>query len=250
MDGFRVEYWGQAVGQGVSGARFVNVSAVGKTNTEVDPYFVANELVASELGRILRLPVPPGFVIVDAEGDPHFASLDFNLTGDTLPPIIPDNFSAAFTTQLGAILTYDILIANSDRHTSNLSADYSSNPPRFNLFDHSHSLLGGSHHGDIGIARLNQVEDAVVIDGGFGGSLHVLVEKIDDENLFFEWISRIEAIPDYFIREVVNEAAEYGLNGAESGRLIQFLLDRKNKVKDLISQNKPVFSSITEWSAL
>src|SRR5216684_1697475 len=141
MGVYRITGWGQPVGMGATGAIFAQVSAICKKNGAQNPYYVANELVAAELGRILRLPVPPGFIVLDANQVAHYASLDFNLTGVSLPPIIPGNFTTTFLSELGAIIVFDIFIANTDRHPGNLSAEYGQSP-KFTLFDHSHSLLG------------------------------------------------------------------------------------------------------------
>jgi hypothetical protein len=250
MEIYRVTAWGSLVNIGVTGASFVDVSAICKTNSlPLDPYFVANELIAAELGRVLRLPVPPGFAVVDGNQTPHFASLDFNLTGVSLPPILPDQFAATFQTYIGAILVFDIFICNSDRHAANLSADYN-NPPRFNIYDHSHSLLGGHHHGVIGEARLAAAVNALVIDGGIGGNSHVLRNQIRDDNLFTEYLNRLTSIPEYYIRETVREAAQFGLSQAESRALQDFLVARRQLVGPLISQNKAAFPEIVNWRIL
>jgi hypothetical protein len=63
----------------------------------------------------------------------HFASLNFNLTGGSLPPVIPTKFYTEFEADTGALIVFDAYVANSDRHAGNLSADYSSHC--FNVFD-------------------------------------------------------------------------------------------------------------------
>jgi hypothetical protein len=237
-DIYRVTSWGKAVGLGATGAQYVNVSAVGKTNSANAPYVVANELVCSQLGHILKLPVPPGFVIVNESGQPHFASLDFNLTGDTLPPIIPDRFVAAFREQIGSILAFDIFIANDDRHARNLAADYSTNPPRYILFDHSHALLGGNQNG---IPKLDAASAALALGN------HVLAGHIENDELFDSMLARIEQMPDYFIEETVSGAEDYGLDGATAERLRNFLGDRRSHVRQLILDNKGAFPGIKQW---
>ncbi|MCB9654160.1 MAG: hypothetical protein H6729_08540 [Deltaproteobacteria bacterium] len=51
-------------------------------------YVVANELIAEHLARALLLPIPPGFII-EHKGKPHYVSLNFNLSGEDLPPANP-----------------------------------------------------------------------------------------------------------------------------------------------------------------
>ena len=43
---------------GASGARLFHVLAVGKTNTPKYPYTVANEKIATEIGRVIGLRIP------------------------------------------------------------------------------------------------------------------------------------------------------------------------------------------------
>jgi hypothetical protein len=243
MGVYRVTGWGQPVGIGATGAIYAHVSALCKTNGPQSPYFVANELIASELGRVLRLPVPPGFVVVDASQVPYFASLDFNLTGVALPPIIPANFINTFLAELGRILVFDIFIANPDRHPGNLSADYG-NPPRFNLFDHSHALLGAGAAGT-GVACVQAAEHSIVV-----GANHAVIAGINNEALFLDALARLESIPDYFIASVVDEAKDYGLSGQEAQALTPFLQNRKTRVRQLIGTNKNLFPGVTHWEAL
>ena len=83
---YKILAWGTPVGHGVSGAQYVNVSGVAKRNSEREPHIVASELIAARLGQAILLPIPPAF-IVDRDGAPWFASLNFNLAGESLEPI-------------------------------------------------------------------------------------------------------------------------------------------------------------------
>ena len=238
---YRITGWGQPLGIGATGAVYAQVSAICKKNGQC-PYYVPNELVAAEIGRILRLPVPPGFIVLDANQTAHYASLDFNLTGVALPPIIPGNFIASFQPDLASIVVFDILIANPDRHAGNLSADY--NSLSFNLFDHSHSLLGWGLSGT-GVAVLQNAQNSVVV-----GSGHAVISGVNDENLLLRAIERVESIPDFYIQSVVREAAQYGLSAAESTGLEHFLLNRRGQMRNLISSNKGLFPGVSHWGAL
>lgn len=239
---YRSTGWGQPVGIGATGPVFAQVSAICKKNG-ASPYFVANELVASELGRILRLPVPPGFIVLDSNQTAHYASLDFNLTGVALPPIIPGDFIARFQPDLALIVVFDIFIANSDRHPGNLSADYNP-PPRFNLFDHSHALLGAGAP-NTGIACLQGAQPSIVVNAN-----HAVIAGVNQENLLLAAIERVESIPNYYIEDAVREASGYGLSGAEAQELRDFLVNRKGQLRHLISTNHGLFPAITHWGIL
>src|SRR5579862_4927497 len=237
MDIYRVLHFGAAIGIGVSGAVHVGIAAVGKCNVPANPYVVPNELIAAEIGRYLRLPIPPFCVIVGPTGENHFASLDFNLTGGSLPPVIPATFYNEFEGDVGSLLAFDAYIANSDRHNGNLSADYSSH--RFNVFDHSHCLFSGTD--PQGLARLSAADGSLVIDGSLGGTRHCLLGEIRDDRLFERVLERIESIPDWLISDIVSEAAIYGLTGAEAMASVDFLKQRRRALRGLIGTHRAVF---------
>jgi hypothetical protein len=240
---FRVTHWGPAVGIGATGATYAHVSAICKRNGPQNPYFVANELVAAEMGRILRLPVPPGFIVQDTNQVPYYSSLDFNLTGVALPPIIPANFIATFQADLAEIVVFDIFIANPDRHPGNLSADYA-NPAKFSVFDHSHALLGAGAVGT-GTATLQRGQNSITV-----GANHAIISGVANEALLVRAIERVESIPDYFIQSVVTEAAQYGLTAQDATDLTLFLGDRRARIRQLISGNKNLFPAILQWQDL
>lgn len=248
MDIYKVVSWGTAVGLTASAPTFLHLSAIGKRDNTENPYCVANELVASEIGKRLRLPVPPACVVQDGAGQPYFACLDFNLTGITLPPIIPSMFAAAFAQAVADILVFGAYIANSDRHRGNLAADYST--PRYNVFDHSHVLFGGTHHGATGVTRLTGAEACLVIDGSLGGNRHCLINSLTDDRPMRKMIERIEGLDNYFLEDVVSAASDYGLSTSEESSLLSFLSQRRHTLRQLISNNKPSFPGIMTWSLL
>jgi hypothetical protein len=248
LDIYKVISWGTAVGLTASAPLYLHISAVGKRDNTENPYCVANELVASEVGKRLRLPVPPSCVVQDGAGVPYFACLDFNLTGITLPPILPGAFAATFGDAVADILVFDAYIGNSDRHSGNLAADYGT--PRYNVFDHSHVLFGGTHHGITGIARLTAAETSLVIDQSIGGNRHCLIDVLADDRPMRRMLERIEGLDDYFLEDVVSAASDYGLSSSEASALLSFLKLRKSTLRQLIANNKLSFSGIGTWSLL
>ncbi len=248
MDPYKVSTWGAPVGYGVSDSLHLHISAIGKADTPTGPFCVANELIAGEVGHRVRLPVPPFCVVEDKAGMPFFASLDFNLTGISLPPIFPDEFTANFPAAVGSILVFDAYICNADRHCGNLSADYASS--RYNVFDHSHAVLGGAHHCTPGLPRLAQMASSLVIDGAIGGNRHCLLDQLTDDRDMADMLERIETLDDYFLRDVVQSCAEYGLDSATCDGLVNFLMDRRSALRGLIQANKSEFTNVLTWSLL
>lgn len=78
----------QSVGVGVTGAYWATVRALLKENSRDDPYCVANELICGQLAQFIGLPVPPCGLFVEPRNRArlYFGTLNFNLSGDSLPP--------------------------------------------------------------------------------------------------------------------------------------------------------------------
>src|ERR1035437_1630384 len=84
---YRVWNWGSAIPISTEGACRVAVAAVAKPATVATPYRVANEVICTDIGRALRLPIPPGCVVVKEPSKIiHYVSLDFSHAGEELPP--------------------------------------------------------------------------------------------------------------------------------------------------------------------
>lgn len=139
---YRIESMGRQLGIGVAASRYVNLSAVAKENVSAAPYCIPNELICGELGRFLRLPVPPFGIVSQTSGGVRFASLDFNLAGNALPPVDIANCLRILPSLSAGLLLFDIWVANCDRHAANFSVDFLATPPQMNIFDHSHALFG------------------------------------------------------------------------------------------------------------
>lgn len=131
------------VGDGVSKAYHVELLAVAK-HSHISSSMVASEYVAAKLGSYLGLPIPPFALVVPKGTNPAiwFASLNFNLTGYSLPQIDPEQCVAAFPDLSTGVVIFDAWIANPDRHEENLNIDWSGSKPRLNVFDHGYSILG------------------------------------------------------------------------------------------------------------
>ena len=123
------------------------------------------KLYAARLGDFLDYPCPPlGWFIPPKGNDLFYASLDFNLTGNTLPPVNVTKCIEVLPQLSTGVLLFDILIANSDRHGRNLSVDFSSKPPTMNVFDHGHAMFG-KDAGE-GVSRLERLKERLSISAG------------------------------------------------------------------------------------
>lgn len=241
--------FGPALGVGVTDARYVRLQAVAKTNGPNAPYCLPNEIICAELGRFLRLPIPP-FVVVQGAGQPApwFASMDFNMQMNTLPPVIPAHCFVALPRESVGLLLFDVWVANSDRHAANLTVDSAATPPLMTVFDHSHALFG-PHPGNAQ-ARLAALRGRLGVTGGphTGGNRHCLLDAIRDDVWFGEWVARIGAVPDFLLDDLCREVLPCGITSAEAVAAADFLKHRRDNLAALVAANRPEFSSITLWS--
>jgi hypothetical protein len=250
---YRIEALGRQLGIGTAGARYVQLSAVAKDNTHA-PYCIPNELICGELGRFLRLPVPPVGIVSQTTGTPLFASLDFNLTGNSLPPVNVAECMRLLPQLSAGLLLFDIWVANCDRHPENFSVDFLANPPQMNVFDHSHAFFG--YAAGAGEARLNALQDRLGISWTTNNAVdsgrhrHCLLDVVSSDNGFSFWINRVRAVPDFFIEEICRDAQPFGLTTQEMNAAIQFLKTRRNNLDTIIQNNRAEFTAIQNWSLL
>ena len=249
---YRIESVGRQLGIGVAGSYYVQLSAVAKENVPAAPYCIPNELVCGELGRFLRLPVPPVGIVSQAGGGPRFASLDFNLTGNSLPPVNVARCVQALPSLSAGLLLFDIWVANCDRHAENFSVDFLGLPPRMNIFDHSHALFG--YADGQGATRLAMLQDRLGISWNTnhpvdsGRHRHCLLDAVGTDQHFAHWLDRIQATPDFYIEEVCRDAEPYGLTSAEVSAAIGFLKSRRDGLRRIIHDHRAEFTSIHSWS--
>lgn len=113
---------GNPVGIGVTGVRQGTALVYAKPAAG---YIAANEMICGEIARFLGLPVPSfGLAHPGVRGQPiFFCSIDFNFSGGQLPPIDPVALGKAHPSTVAGILAFDSLVANTDRHTQNITFD-------------------------------------------------------------------------------------------------------------------------------
>jgi hypothetical protein len=218
------------------------------------PYAVYNEFICAELGRAIRLPVPPFAITYSQEVGkrkiPLFSSLDFNFQRSKLPPVIPDICVAHLPQLCAGVLAFDIFVANQDRHDENLLVDRGSKPREMHVYDHDQALLGGHSHAQRGSERLSLLRDRLGITGGpvTGGNKHVFLPHIKTCEYLYAWAEQIREIPTWFIKSVCLEAKRHGLDNKLANETNDFLQHRRDKIVGIIDANRGSFS-IDDWPA-
>jgi len=246
---YRFISFGKGLGDGITGSRYMHISAVAKTTVEEAPYCLSNEFICAEIGRFLRLPIPPSAIIQvkDEDRSLWFASLDYNLNELSLPPVDPSECFELLPDLSTGLLLFDILIANSDRHAKNLSLDTTGTTPRLAVFDHSHALFGAFP--DQGAMHLQEMTGRLAITGRGPtfGNRHCLLNCVTSDDHFDKWVKRIEAIPDFLIDDLCDEAVSLGVNRIESEEAKRFLRTRRDNLQEIIESHKEEFTGIAQW---
>lgn len=200
----------------------------------------------------MGLPVPPG-AIVHAPGNAlaeyWFASLDFNLTGHSLPPVDVDDCVAQLPDLSTGLLLFDILVANCDRHAGNFAVDFlAAGDPQMSVFDHGHALFGFID--GQGAQRLTVLRDRLGASGGSvtTGNRHCLLDVLNTSDHFVKWLDRIAALPDFFIEDRCRAALGLGIGDSEASAAIDFLKFRRDNLRAVLNNHRPEFRGIVPWS--
>lgn len=240
------------VGRGITQPLWADLSVVLKRNHQVNaPYCVPNEAICSEIGRFLGLPIPPGALTVRRE-DPsqsYYASLNFNLEGELIPPLLPRLAVSTWPQVCAGTLLFDILIANGDRHAQNLAINRSMNPYQLILFDHSHALFG-SQLGEVS-RRFSRLRSHLGVAEGTdpSGNRHCLLDHLHSDHHFRFWINRISLLPNYWIEEVCESMVGFGITEDEAHMGSDFLKDRRDHLVAILGENQDDFA-ISNWSII
>ena len=229
---YKIADWGDPVGEGVSGSRYINVTGVAKTNVPGEPHIVANEYVCARLATAVGLPVPPGFLVKKGD-EPWFVSMDFNLSGNVLPPILPDLLLAHNPQLCAGIVLFDAWVLNPDRHAKNLAHDTTTDAVV--IFDHSRALMPTDR-------PQREYAEAMVDKPAIGA--HCLAAVLKDASTFKYWHQRLMAVPEHQITDALKDAAEVGLEPGNVDFFRQYLLDRRVALPNIVANNTGVFPSL------
>ena len=218
---------------GVVPSCYVGIAGIAKPNTPAMPYTVFNELISNRFANLLMLPCPPGFMI-EPEGEPYFVSLNFNLSGQDLPPANPNLIIQNHQNLVWGIILFDAWIANADRHNRNISFDTVTN--KLHIFDHSHALLGA---GIDPCAHIKEHENSIK-----NLERNCLAQNVTSLRGFESQFRRLNSIPDFFISELLSSPNEIELGNDITKNLEDFLMQRRSNLAKLILGAKNLFPKI------
>lgn len=224
---------GERIHLGSAPMRHVGVAGVAKTSSSEIPYLVANELICAKLAQALMLPVPPGF-LVSHNDEKWFVSLNFNLAGEDLPPILSSKVAREHPELTTGIIVFDIWIANRDRHRGNVAFD--SETGRLQIFDHGSALFVGGNDGRENIEHTP----------GLGIPNHCLLQHLQEDTYVAKWVRRIQQLPEWLITETLQEVGRdaHLIEDSMATAGSEFLLNRRANLMTLIHDHRAKFTSM------
>jgi len=154
--------------------------------------------------------------------------MDFNLSGQGLPPADSQAVINDLPELSLGIVMFDIWIGNRDRHEGNIS--YNRDTKTLHLYDHGQSLLWP-----------DGIESVDKVNGSLGIAEHCLADKLKLFDSRVMWYNRINALPDYFIRDTVRDAVSMGLPRDNETDVANHLIERRSQLLGLIACNRSAF---------
>jgi hypothetical protein len=245
---YSVHAWGAPTGT-ASDTRHVELHGYAKLNSASEPFCVASEYVCAELGSLIGLPVPPGAVVKGPPvSGPVWLTLSFSDV--RLPPVDPAEVVRLVPVLATELVVFDVFIANQDRHEGNLA--FFSADRRLEVFDHGHALLGP---GAGGLARLDRLRGALVVDGAHGGSQHCLLALLTDATAIKHAIELVQReVRDAAVRRICWEAEKLhlGLASGEGSALADRVILRRQALDAIIRTNQSEFRGVpaADWGLI
>jgi len=237
------------VGSGVSNPLRVTMSGVAKTNEKFD-FCIPNEFIASQIGRTLGLPLPPGCIckIAQKSNVKAFVCLEFGDRQQSLPPIDPEEVVERMPDLCTGVLLFDILIANPDRHVFNLRSFLHKKPYELIVFDHSHALFGCDEYRTS--ERLSGTKDLLGItsESDSGTNRHCLLDAVKDHRIINDWIGKITALPDYIFTDAARYMRDQNLiTDVEFVQISDFLRYRRDNISAIVERHRIEFKGIAQF---
>lgn len=236
--------------EGVNNAWWVRHLAFGRESSDDSPYLIANEWICACIGAFLRLPIPPFALMKQGTTDGMFVSFKYGSSGVTPDDVDPAACVKHLPFLSAGIVLFDILVANADRHTSNLKVDAPQEPKEIEVFDHDHALFGivRGH----AVQRFQRLTDRVATSGGSetGENTNCLLLEIDTATHLWGWVERISTIPNWFLKDICDEVVGVTVTREEADSAFDFLWYRRNTLDQLIKNNRAKFPRISDWGLL
>jgi hypothetical protein len=222
----------------------VRCQAFGKGASDVSPYLIANEWIASNIAQFLRLPIPP-FSLQRKKTRSTVMFSSYSFEGDSKPANSdPAVLYKKFPEICAGVVVFDILVANFDRHHRNIKVDNAANPTTLYIIDHERSLF--HLYPGRGIKQLKAVANRLGITDGTDSrnEWHCLIELLESADDISTWIGKVASLPNWFIETICNDVWKVSITAAERNAVIEWLKGRRDSLGPLILSHKDRFTSI------
>jgi hypothetical protein len=134
------------------------------------------------------------------------------------------------------IIVFDSWILNEDRTNKNIV--YDDLTQQVQLIDH-----GRAFYDHCCPQYLKTVQNSICFDS----TNHVLAEQVRTLQHFDEWHERIRLLPEYFIRDSLAQATNFGLPPDQIEYCLAFLMDRRERLKEIFKNNyKDAFPNLND----
>lgn len=207
----------------------VGITMVAKRNKHHD-YEVFNEIVCTELGRALGLPIPVGMV-TDKNGEVYYCSGNV-APAQEFPPADLAHLASNHPDLYCGIAVFDGWVCNPDRHGGNVF--YNEDDGTVYLIDHGMAVM--ARRGSI---NLKHNEDRLPICQHFADEVLCFAA-------FCDWFDKLIRIPHHFIEATVREAAKVGVSLDDAIEAGQLLIARRSVLCNLFSSNKAAFPKLAD----
>ena len=240
---------------GASGEKlFFDVRFLGKANNPDFPFTVANEIVATEIGRALGLNLP--VVITHFSEETTLALVQMTTRDPAIqagPPataLVLEEYVDKHPREVHGAIIFDLFVANNDRafgpERRNLALDEDG---RLQLYDQGNACFyrpRPSADIEAGIPRLDAVEKDLTAMFDMAHKGNQYFDLLVDWKLVEEWSDRLKALPEFLIEAAVGRISA-GLerpSRLERERLTDFLVGRRGRLFDDIVKWKHCFPGL------
>jgi len=190
-----------------------------KGKVDDNDFTPVNEWICASIGGVLGIPMPPFALIEDKNGDKFFGSR----WAAGLKPHPLYYMTVEDPTLYSAIMAFDLLMLNRDRHMGNYLITDTAGQNKLLAFDHSHALLHNNPlPGPDKIIELNPAFSIVLNAYGMKpnkGKAQVVLEKFSD-------------LPPDFFDKIVYECRHW-LSADEAKKLCKWLKERSSCLPEI-----------------
>jgi hypothetical protein len=234
---------------GASGdKRHFSVRFLGKTNNELFPLTVANEMVATQIGISLGLNAPT-VLAYRTEAKEDFALIQWC---DMVPASakVISQYAQTNVEEIHGCIMFDLFVANNDRAFSPERRNvglYADN--RLLIFDQGNACYYRNRPArkiEAGIPRLNSVEADLAAMFDMSHKQNVYFQMLTDWKLVERWAEKIQALPDFLLESAVKRVPDHceRPTSQERERLVGFLIKRKRYLFDHIVKSQQLFPGL------